>query len=120
MTTATMPGAEGGFLAHISDTVTATDEKVDQLLERQDTVIAILTRMSEDLRAQSEMLAEILGAALTDPEPSPVALQLMALTAAVNENTTAVVEMAEDLASIPSEIGDAVAEAIGADRSPPT
>jgi hypothetical protein len=90
MATATSPSSEGGFLAHLSDRVTSVDERIDRLLELQDAVLAILTRMSEDLRAQSEMLAEILGAARDDPGPSPVSVLLKVLT--VNENT--VVEMA--------------------------
>ena len=104
--------SEGGYLAHISDTVTATGGKIDQLLERQEVLIAVLTRMSEDMRTQSEMLAEILGAASSDPEPSPVAELLAQLTAAVNENTRAVAEMSEELAEIPAEIGDAIVTAM--------
>jgi uncharacterized coiled-coil protein SlyX len=107
-------GSAGGYLAHISDTVTATDEKVDQLLDQQATLIAILTRLSEDLRTQSEMLAEILGAATGDPGPSPVAEALIALNDAVRENTEAVAGMADNLAALPAEFADTIAQAIGA------
>jgi uncharacterized coiled-coil protein SlyX len=113
MTATAKEGNVGGYLAHISDTVTATDEKVDQLLDQQATLVAILTRLSEDLRTQSEMLAEILGAATGDPGPSPIAEALVALNDAVRENTEVVANMADTLAALPAELADAIVRAIG-------
>jgi ABC-type transporter Mla subunit MlaD len=106
-------GKFGGLLAHISDAVTATEEKVDQLLEQQGTLVAILTRMSEDLRAQSEMLAEILGAARGDPGPSPIEEALVALEKAVAANTDAVAGIADELAAMPADLAGAITAAIG-------
>jgi len=112
MTTPQSPGTEGGYLAHIADTVTAAEAKLDRLMDRQEALILAIASMSEQLRTQSEMLAEILGAAQADPEASPVAELLAQLASAVNDNTTAVAQMSEELGAIPDEIGEAIAAAI--------
>lgn len=118
MTTLRSPGAESGYLARVADTVAAIEGKLDRLLDRQESLIVAIASMSEQLGTQSEMLAEILGAAQAEPEESPVAELLAQLAAAVNDNTRAVATMFEELGSIPDEIGEAVAAAIAREKPP--
>jgi hypothetical protein len=82
---------DGAYLAHLSDTVTAITEQLDEQREVQQNVLAVLNHLLETNRAQSEMLAEILGAAAQDARPSPVVEALEALVTQVeqmNENQT--------------------------------
>ena len=62
---------DGAYLAHISDTLTTIAEQLDEQREVQQNVLTALSALLETNRAQSEMLAEILGAA------SPVTAQVV-------------------------------------------
>ena len=49
---------DGAYLAHISDTLTAIAEQLDEQREVQQNVLTALNALLETNRAQSEMLAE--------------------------------------------------------------
>jgi N-methylhydantoinase B/oxoprolinase/acetone carboxylase alpha subunit len=93
------------FLAHITDTVT-------DMREEQRAMLTVLTRLVETSEAQTEMLAEILGAARQEAGPSETAQQLAALIAAVQENSRAIESMAEQLGALPVEVGAEIANAL--------
>ena len=69
----------GRTLAHLADTVTVIAEQVTEHGEVQRNILAVLNELLETNRAQSEMLADILGAASQEAGPSPVAEALEAL-----------------------------------------
>ncbi len=98
----------GAQLAHIADTVTALADQMAEARETQGAMLAVLNRLVEITEAQSEMLAEVLGAAKAEPGPSPVAIQLEALTAAVNVNTELMRSMSEQLDELPEAIGGVI------------
>jgi hypothetical protein len=96
---------DGAHLAHISDTLTAIAEQLDEQREVQQNVLTVLNVLLETNRAQSEMLAEILGAASQDAGPSPVAVALEALAAQVrqmDENQTSLIAL---VAELPDAVG---------------
>ena len=96
---------DGAYLVHLSDTVTAITEQLDEQREVQQNVLAVLNHLLETNRAQSEMLAEILGAAAQDAGPSPVAQALEALAARVqqvDENQTSLIAL---VAELPEAVG---------------
>ena len=96
---------EGAYLAHISDTLTAIAEQLDEQREVQQNVLTALNVLLETNRAQSEMLAEILGAATQDAGPSPVAVALEALATQVrqmDENQTSLIAL---VAELPEAVG---------------
>ncbi|MBB3175226.1 hypothetical protein FHR90_003080 [Endobacter medicaginis] len=99
---------DGAYLAHISDTVEANANQLG-------TIVEILRVMVDTQGAQSEMLAQILGAAIAPPGPSPVAEALRALAERVDANTAAIGEMAAVMEGLPAAIG----EAIEPDRASP-
>ena len=69
---------DGASLAHMADTVTAIAEQVAEHGEVQRNILAVLNELLETSRAQSEMLADILGAASAEPDrrrsPRPLKL----------------------------------------------
>ena len=96
---------DGAYLAHISDTLTAIAEQLDEQREVQQNVLTALNALLETNRAQSEMLAEILGAATQDAGPSPVAVALEALAAQIrkmDENQTNLIAL---VAERPEAVG---------------
>ena len=96
---------DGAYLAHISDTLTAIAGQLDEQREVQQNVLTVLNVLLETSRAQSEMLAEILGAASQDAGPSPVAVALEALAAQVrkmDENQTSLIAL---VAELPEAVG---------------
>ena len=96
---------EGAYLAHISDTLTAIAEQLDEQREVQQNVLTVLNVLLEANRAQSEMLAEILGAASQDAGPSPVAVALEALATQIrqmDENQTSLIAL---VAGLPEAVG---------------
>jgi hypothetical protein len=96
---------DGVHLAHLSDTVTAITEQLDEQREVQQNVLAVLNHLLETNRAQSEMLVEILGAASQDTGPSPVAEALETLAAQVQlmgENQTNLIAL---VAELPEAVG---------------
>ncbi len=85
---------DAAVLAHIADTVTAMAAQMEEQREVQQNVLAVLGCLLETSRAQSEMLADILGAATQEAGPSPVAEALTALVEQVrqlDENQTALI-----------------------------
>ena len=74
---------DGAYLAHLADTVTAIAEQLGEQREVQQNMLTVLNDLLEANLAQSEMLADILGAATQDTGPSPVAEALQALAGEV-------------------------------------
>jgi hypothetical protein len=96
---------DGAHLAHLADTVTALAERLAEHREVQQNILAVLGALLETNQAQSEMLADILGAASQDAGPSPVAEALEALAAEVqhmDENQTSLIAQ---VAELPEAIG---------------
>jgi hypothetical protein len=92
-------------LTRIADAVTAIEEQLGQHREIQQNILAVLNELLATNQAQSEMLAEILGAASQEVEPSPVAQALAALAARIQEldenQTTLIARVAE----LPEAVG---------------
>ena len=96
---------DAAHLAHLSDTVTALVEQLGEQREVQQTILAVLNELLETNRAQSEMLADILGAATQDAGPSPVAGALEGLAVQVqqmDENQTSLIAL---VAELPEAVG---------------
>jgi CII-binding regulator of phage lambda lysogenization HflD len=96
---------DGAHLAHLADTVTALAEQLAEHGKVQQNILTVLNALLETNQAQSEMLADILGAASQDTGPSPVAEALEALAAQVqqmNENQTSLIAQ---VAELPEAIG---------------
>jgi len=96
---------DGASLAHLADTVTALAARVADQAEVQRNILAVLNELLETSRAQSEMLADILGAASQEAGPSPVAEALEALAAQVrqmDENQTSLLAL---VAELPEAVG---------------
>jgi hypothetical protein len=96
---------DAAHLAHLSDTVTAITEQLGEQREVQQNILTVLNGLLETNRAQSEMLADILGAATQDAGPSPVAQALEALTDQVrqmDENQTSLIAL---VAELPEAVG---------------
>ena len=87
-------------LALLADTMTALAAQLGEQREVQQNVLAVLNALLETNRAQSEMLADILGAASQETGPSPVAEALEALAAQVrhmDENQTSLLALVTEL-----------------------
>jgi hypothetical protein len=96
---------DGASLAHLADTVTVIAEQVTEHGEVQRNILAVLNDLLETNRAQSEMLADILGAASQEAGPSPVAEALELLAAQVrqmDENQTSLLAL---VAELPEAVG---------------
>lgn len=96
---------DGALLAHISDTVTATEEVVVGQGEVQRNILTVLNAVLDTCEAQTEMLTELLGAASQEAGPSPVAEALEALVAVmerINENQAILIG---HVAELPGAIG---------------
>ncbi len=96
---------DGADLAHIADTVSTIAAQLGEQREAQQTILAVLNALLATSQAQSEMLAEILGAASEEAGPSPVAQALMALATQVqqmDENQTSLIAL---VAELPEAIG---------------
>jgi hypothetical protein len=96
---------DGALLAHISDTVTAFAEGLEEHRQVQQNILTMLDALLETNQAQSEMLAEILGAASQEAGPSPVAQAREALVAVIerlDQNQTTLIARITEL---PEAIG---------------
>jgi len=96
---------DGAQLAHLSDTVTALAEQLAEHREVQQNILAVLNALLETNQAQSEMLADILGAATQDTGPSPVAQALAALAAQVQQMDENQTSLTAQVAGLPEAIG---------------
>ena len=92
-------------LAHMADTVTALVEQLAEHREVQQNILAVLNKLLETSQAQSEMLAEILGAASEEAGPSPVAQALEALAARVERMDANQASLIALVADLPEAIG---------------
>ena len=96
---------DGAYLAHISDTLTAIAGQLDEQREVQQNVLTVLNVLLETNRTQSEMLAEILGAASQDAGPSPVSVALEALAAQVRQMDETQTGLIALVAELPEAVG---------------
>ena len=101
-----------GYLAHISDTVTALEEQIKESREVQQNILAVLNLLLEANEAQTEMLGEILAAAAQEAEPSPIADRLEALCAQVQRMDESQVTLIEAVGELPKAIGEALAASL--------
>ncbi len=101
-----MPSAkDGAHLAHMSDTVTAVAEQLEEHRNVQQNILTVLNQLLETNEAQSEMLAEILGAASQEAAPSPVAQALEALVAMVERLAENQATLIGHVVELPEAIG---------------
>jgi len=96
---------DGAYLAHISDTVTAVAEQLEEHRGVQQNILTVLNQLLETNQAQSEMLAEIMGAASQEAGPSPVAQALEALAATVERLAENQATLIAHVAELPEAIG---------------
>jgi hypothetical protein len=96
---------DGAHLAHIADTVSAIAEQLGQHREVQQNILAVLNALLATNQVQSEMLAEILGAASQEAGPSPVAQALVALAAQVQQMDENQASLIARLAELPEAVG---------------
>jgi vacuolar-type H+-ATPase subunit I/STV1 len=96
---------DGAHLAQLSDTVTAIAEQLGEQREVQQNILAVLSQLLEANQAQSEMLADILGAASEDAGPSPVAEALEALAAEVQQLDETQASLIARVAELPEAVG---------------
>jgi uncharacterized protein YhaN len=96
---------DGAQLAHLADTVTALAEQLAEHREVQQNILAVLNALLETNQVQSEMLADILGAATQDAGPSPVAQALAALAAQVQQMDENQTSLIAQVAGLPEAIG---------------
>ena len=96
---------DGAHLAHLADTVTALAEQLAEHREVQQNILAVLNALLETSQAQSEMLADILGAASQEAGPSPVAHALEALAAQVQQMDENQTSLIAQVAELPEAIG---------------
>ena len=96
---------DGAHLAHLADTVTALAEQLAEHREVQQNILAVLNALLETNQAQSEMLADILGAATQDAGPSPLAQALEALAAQVQQMDENPTSLIAQVAELPEAIG---------------
>jgi len=96
---------DGAHLAHLADTVTALAEQLAEHREVQQNILAVLNALLETNQAQSEMLADILGAASQEAGPSPVAHALEALAAQVQQMDENQTSLIAQVAELPEAIG---------------
>ena len=92
-------------LAHLADAVTALAEQLAEHREVQQNILAVLNALLETNQAQSEMLADILGAASQEAGPSPVAHALEALAAQVQQMDENQTSLIAQVAELPEAIG---------------
>ena len=92
-------------LALLADTMTALAAQLGEQQEVQQNVLAVLNALLETNQAQSEMLADILGAATQDAGPSPVAEALGALAAQVQQMDENQTSLIAQVAELPEAIG---------------
>jgi hypothetical protein len=96
---------DGAHLAHLADTVTALAEQLAEHREVQQNILTVLNALLETNQAQSEMLADILGAASQEAGPSPVAQALEALAAQVQQMDENQTSLIAQVAELPEAIG---------------
>ena len=96
---------DGAQLAHLADTVSALAEQMAEHREVQQNILAVLNALLETNQAQSEMLADILGAASQEAGPSPVAHALEALAAQVQQMDENQTSLIAQVAELPEAIG---------------
>ena len=105
-TQSAMPATtDRAYLAHIDDIVIAIEEQLGQHREVQQNILAVLNELLATNQAQSEMLAEILGAASQEAEPSPVAQALAALAARIQELDENQTNLIARVAELPEAVG---------------
>jgi len=89
----------------MADTLTAIREQMEEHKDVQQNMLVVLNHLLVTSQAQSEMLAEILGAASQDAGPSPIAEALETLAAQVQqmgENQTSLITL---VAALPEAVG---------------
>ena len=106
---------DGAHLAHLADAVTALAEQLAPSVKQATwldstgrfsrTSWRVLNALLETNQAQSEMLADILGAATQDAGPSPVAQALAALAAQVQQMDENQTSLIAQVAGLPEAIG---------------
>jgi hypothetical protein len=96
---------DGAYLAHISDTMTELAEQLEEHRGVQQNILTVLNQLLETNQAQSEMLAEILGAASQEAGPSPVAQALETLGAIVERLAENQATLIAHVAELPEAIG---------------
>jgi len=96
---------DGAQLAHLAGAVTALAEQLAEHREVQQNILAVLNALLETNQAQSEMLADILGAASQEAGPSPVAHALEALAAQVQQMDENQTSLIAQVAELPEAIG---------------
>ena len=96
---------DAAHLAHLADTVTALAEQLAEHREVQQNILTVLNALLETNQAQSEMLADILGAASQEAGPSPVAQTLEALAAQVQQMDENQTSLIAQVAELPEAIG---------------
>jgi hypothetical protein len=89
----------------MSDTVTAVAEQLEEHRNVQQNILTVLNQLLETNEAQSEMLAEILGAASQEAAPSPVAQALEALVAMVERLAENQATLIGHVVELPEAIG---------------
>jgi hypothetical protein len=99
------PSGDGDF-----DTIRANTEEILDLVTG---VIAAQNRMIEAMAAQGEMMAELLGAAKPDTEPSHLSLTIAELAGSIKNNTDVVQRLSRDIRDLPEQIADAFGGAAG-------
>lgn len=96
---------DGALLSHIADSVTTIAEGLEEHREVQQSILTVLNALLETNQAQSEMLAEILGAASQEAGPSPVAQALEALAAVIERMDVNQTALIARLAELPEAMG---------------
>ncbi len=92
-------------LARLCDAVTAIAAQQGEQREVQQNMLAVLHALLETNQAQSEMLADILGAATLEAGPSPVAEALETLAAQVRHLDETQTGVIAQLVELPEAIG---------------
>jgi hypothetical protein len=93
------------YLAHIADTVTVIEHQLGQHREVQQNILVVLNELLATNQAQSEMLAEILGAASQEVEPTPVAQALAGLAAQIQKLDENQTNLMARVAELPEAVG---------------
>ena len=101
-----------GYLAHISDTVTAIAAEQGEQKQVLSNILTVLGLLLETNQAQSEMLTEILGAASQEAGPSPVAEALEALAMRVRDMDNSQAVLIERVVELPLAIGQQFEESL--------
>jgi lipopolysaccharide biosynthesis regulator YciM len=94
-------------------------DRLTTVQQQQSVFLSILETLVAAVAAQTEMLSEILAASQQEPRPSETADALAELALAVQENTSAVHDMNEQLTTLPEAIATELATVLGEAPHPP-